>query len=313
MGNIHKLTEGALFLSIYAVLLLVFLYIPVLGVVVSLFLVFPFILMTVKNELKFSLVFLIAATLISLIVGTILAVPVTITYGTVGMVIGYLLKKENSRFAIYIGGSLALLINIVLQYVVAVSFFQLNFIEETIQVFRESTELSFEMLARMGQSPNEALQKQFEDTIKLMKTLAPSLFVLMAFIGMFVIQLVNMPILRRFHIQPPKWRPFCELTLPRSLLLYYLLTILIILLVKPAEDQFLYGALTNLSFILQALILLQGFAFIFYFSYSKGYSKAIPIIATILAFIIPIFLPIVRILGIIDLGFNLRQYVGTKK
>ena len=39
----------------------------------------------------------------------------------------------------------------------------------------------------------------------------------------------------------------------------------------------------------------------------KKWAKVIPIIVVILTFFIPVVLSIVRMLGIIDLGFNLRQ------
>lgn len=52
MKNAHKLTEGALFLAIFAVLLLITIYIPVLGVVVNLFIPLPFIMFSAKNDRK---------------------------------------------------------------------------------------------------------------------------------------------------------------------------------------------------------------------------------------------------------------------
>ncbi|MEH7558544.1 DUF2232 domain-containing protein, partial [Priestia megaterium] len=79
------------------------------------------------------------------------------------------------------------------------------------------------------------------------------------------------------------------------------------------QGTFMYVAIINIVMGLQMLVVLQGISFIFYFSHQKGYAKAIPIVVTILALIIPIILQIVRILGIIDLGFNLRKQLDTKK
>ena len=70
MKNVHKLTEGAILLAIFAVLLLLTLYLPILGAVVNLFLSLPFIMYGAKNNRKSSLVFLVASIFISLIVGT---------------------------------------------------------------------------------------------------------------------------------------------------------------------------------------------------------------------------------------------------
>jgi uncharacterized protein YybS (DUF2232 family) len=45
----------------------------------------------------------------------------------------------------------------------------------------------------------------------------------------------------------------------------------------------------------------------FYFFSKKGISKAVSITVAIVSFLIPIFLYIIAILGIIDLGFDLRK------
>ncbi len=53
---------------------------------------------------------------------------------------------------------------------------------------------------------------------------------------------------------------------------------LVTLFIKMEQNSYLYMAITNLLFILQLFILLQGFSLIFYISHVKGWVKAIPII-----------------------------------
>jgi uncharacterized protein YybS (DUF2232 family) len=60
-------------------------------------------------------------------------------------------------------------------------------------------------------------------------------------------------------------------------------------------------------------MLLQGLSFVAYFTHIKKFPKAFLIIAVILTFLLPFVLYIVRILGIIDLGFNLRKRLEEKK
>ncbi|MEH6878471.1 DUF2232 domain-containing protein, partial [Priestia megaterium] len=95
---------------------------------------------------------------------------------------------------------------------------------------------------------------------------------------------------------------------------YYLIALILTFpMFNFEQGSFMYIVILNMLALLQMLVVLQGISFIFYFSYQKGYAKAIPIVVTILALIIPIILQIVRILGIIDLGFNLRKQLDTKK
>lgn len=308
MKNVHKLTEGAIILAIYSVLLLLSLYIPFIGVVTNLFLALPFMLFAAKNDTKSSVVFLIASLFISMILGTILALPLTLAFGLTGSIMGYLIREKKGRNAIFLAGSFMFLVNIVLQYAVSVAFFHFNFIEELLVIIRESMDQSFSMLKSMGQAEGTAkIKEQFENGIKLIETLMPSLFLMSSFIIVFFIQLVSIPIIKRFGVKVDGWARVRDISLPKSFLWYYLITLLATLLLQPEEGTYWYWALTNLSYILQLFMVFQGLTFIFYFCDKKGLPKALPIMAVILSFLIPFFLYIVRILGIIDLGFDLRN------
>lgn len=313
MKNTYKLTEGAILLAIFAVLLLITLYVPGLGLVVNFFLSLPFLLFGAKHDWKSTAVFTLAAVLLSMIVGSFLAMPLAFAYGTTGAVMGYLVREGKSKLAVLIAGSVVFLVNIVAQYVVSVVLFKMNFIEELLDLFRSSVDQSIKMLEQLGQAPDEKLIKQFEQMVEMMETLMPSMFVMASFMVVFILQLVSFPFLKRFGVNVPKWRPFRELTLPKSILWYYLFTMIAAILIQPEKGTYWFWVISNLSFILQMLMVLQGLSLVFYFTHAKGYPKAVPIIVTVLIFLLPFVLYIVRILGIIDLGFDLRRRLGEKK
>lgn len=309
MRNVHKLTEGAILLAVYAVLILITVYIPVFGVVTILFLAIPFILFAAKNTRLSSLVFFVGALLISFIVGPILVILLTLSYGGAGLIIGYFIQEKKGRPASFIAATLALLAILILQYVIAVVFFKFNFINEMIAIMKESMDTSKNMLAALGQNTDNPLFEQFEEIVKMINALTPSLFVLIALITVFLIEVVSFPIVKRFGVKIEPWKPFRELMLPKSILWYYLLAILASFVFNPSEGSYWYLVLVNCAFILQLFMVIQGLSLIYYLCFKKGISKVVPIIATIIIFIMPIFLSIVRILGIIDLGFDLRKRI----
>ncbi|TKC16676.1 YybS family protein [Robertmurraya kyonggiensis] len=313
MKNVHKLTEGALFLATFAVLLLMTLYIPVLGIVSNLFLALPFIMFATKNDRKSSFVFFIGGLLISFIVGSILALPLTILYGLTGIVLGDCIREKKSRVSGYIAGTLAFLIVTILTYAVTVTFFNIDIIKESIQTIKLSMDQSKEILGSLGQTPDPKMMEQFEMGIDMLETLVPSLFVMSSILVVMIIELVSFPIAKRLGVAIPKWSPFRELQLPKSLLWYYLGVLVASLIFNPEEGTFWYTALINLAFVLQLFMVLQGLSLIYYFSYQKGYPKALPIIMTVLTILVPFLLSIVRILGIIDLGFDFRKRISEKK
>lgn len=311
--NVHKLTEGALFLATFAVLLLMTLYIPVLGIVINLFLALPFIMFAAKNDRKSTIVFFIGALLISFIVGTILALPLTVLYGLTGIVLGDFIREKRSRISGYIAGTFAFLIVTILTYAASVTFFNVDIIKESIQAIKLSMDQSKEILGALGQTPDPKMMEQFEMGIEMLQTLVPSIFVMSSILIVLVIQFVSFPISKRFGIEIPKWKPFRELQIPKSLLWYYLGVLVASLIFNPEEGTFWYTALINLAFVLQFFMVLQGLSLIYYFSYQKGYPKAIPIIITVLTFLFSFLLSIVRILGIIDLGFDFRKRINERK
>lgn len=313
MKNVRKLTEGAILLAAFTVLLLLTIYVPVIGIIVNFVLPMPFILFAVKNDWKRILVFIIASLLVSFIAGTIFAIPLTLAYGTTGAVMGYLIQKNKNRTTILVAASIIFLLNIVIQYVVSIAFFHFNFIDEMMKTMKASLKMSSDILKNFG-SPQESQKvlNQFEKALDLIKTLIPSVFVMWSFIVVFIIQLISLPILKRFGVKVENWKPFKEISLPKSLLWYYLAVMLAGFLFHPQEGTYLYTAILNVTYILQLFMIFQGLTFIFYFFSQKGTSKIIPVIVTIMTFLIPIFLYIVGILGIIDLGFGLRRHFDKK-
>jgi uncharacterized protein YybS (DUF2232 family) len=312
--NVRKLTEGAILLAAFAVLLLLTIYVPFLGMIVNLFLAVPFMLFAAKNDGKSIVVFIIASLLLSFIVGTIMSLPLTLAYGTTGVVIGYLIQKQKNMGVLFITGSLVFLINLIIMYVASIVLFKVDMITEMIDMMRESLNVSADLLKNFGNTQDsEKVLEQFNNGLNLIKTLIPTLFVLSSLFIVMIMQLISFPIIKRFGVKVEKWKSFKEISLPKSLLYYFLLTLLVSMLMNPEEGTFWYMAIINMTYILQFMIVLQGYTFIFYYFDKKGFSKAISITIAIVAFLIPIFLYIIGILGIIDLGFDLRKGFNKKE
>lgn len=108
---------------------------------------------------------------------------------------------------------------------------------------------------------------------------------------------------------------FSRSATPESLLWYYLITMLLALFVNTDKNSFVYMAITNLFFILQFFILLQGYSLIFYIAHVKSWVKAIPVLIVVFSLLlpIPIITTAVRFLGIIDLGFPFRETIKKKE
>ncbi|CAH0298527.1 hypothetical protein SRABI96_04512 [Peribacillus sp. Bi96] len=314
MNSGRRIAEGGALLALYCILLFITIHVPIVGIITLFFLPIPFILVTIKQKLSWSLGYLFIASLLTILIATILSVPLTLLMGATGIAIGYFLKKDKPMAPMFIGAVLVFLGGTLVIYAASVLITDVNYIEESMVMVKESFDHSVGIMESFGQEPTEQVKKRLYESIDMLNTLMPSLFVLMSVIMVLLIFLAAHPILKRFSEKTLKWPHFRDLRLPKSLLWYYLITMLLALFVNTDKNSFVYMAITNLFFILQFFILLQGYSLIFYFAHVKSWAKAIPVSILVVSLLLPlpIITTVIRFLGIIDLGFPFREKIKKR-
>lgn len=313
MNSGRKIAEGGALLALYCILLFIVIYIPLLGFITFFFLPIPFILVSIKQKLSWTIGFWFVGLLLTILIGTVLSLPMTLLMGMTGITIGSFLKRDKPMAPMFISAVFVSLGGILATYAATVIFFEVNYIEQTMKMLEKSIDSSVEMMKSFGQAPNENVIQRMHDTIDSLNTLMPSLFVITSVIMVLLIFLAAHPILKRFSNKPLNWPRFQDLRLPKSLLWYYLITMLLALFVNTDKNDFVYMAITNLFFILQFFIMIQGYSLVFYFSDVKGWAKPIPILIVVVSLLLPIFAILIRFLGIIDLGFPVRETIKKKE
>ncbi|WP_066366190.1 YybS family protein [Neobacillus fumarioli] len=314
MKNVSKLTEGAILLAVFAVLMFITIYIPILGIITNLVLPLPFVLFSVNNNLKYIGAFAIAAVFISFIAGSLIGLITVLMFGITGIVMGYMVQRKASRSAILIGSSLILLVGLIITYAVNVAFFHFDFFKELIDLFKRSEAMTEDIMKSSGKTDQlKKVKQQYEMIFQMIHTLAPSLFIFASIFYAGLIQLICFPIAKRFGMKVPIWGEFRNLTLPRSLLWYFLIAIGANMLFHPQEGTFLYIVLQNAFYILEMFMVIQGLSFIFFILYQKSAAKGLGVIIVILAFTIPTIHYIIMLLGITDMGFDFRKRFMNKE
>jgi uncharacterized protein YybS (DUF2232 family) len=78
-------------------------------------------------------------------------------------------------------------------------------------------------------------------------------------------------------------------------------------MIKDVQDyRFLYMVVLNVMIVLQLLFSVQALSFIAYWIYKRNLRKGLLIVPVIL-FLIPPFSYILLLIGVLDVGFNLRN------
>lgn len=192
---------------------------------------------------------------------------------------------------------------------ISIQFLGINIIDEAMTQYRQSLDIVESVLKQSGNA--EELEKQMklmEEQLSTVQYLFPTAIVMVGAIFSFLSYLIAKPLLRRFSPDIPSLKPFRELKFPQSVVVLYLLIVMLSFL--PLEKgQMLYSIALNGEFILGFLIFIQGLSFIFFYCHKKKYPKAVAVIAVILGLLQPIFMAAIRILGVIDMGFNIRNKV----
>ncbi|MFJ7725857.1 YybS family protein [Neobacillus sp. NPDC097160] len=314
MKNVHKLTEGAILLAAVTVLLLITIYVPVIGSFLNVVLPAPFIIFAAKNNIKNISAFFLAAIVISFIAGSLPGLGLMLLYGPVGVFIGYMLQKNKSRNAILISSSLILMAGIVIYYVVITAFIKFDIIHELHTALNQSLKDNQELLKAMGNEKKiKDLKEQNANLIKMIEIYAPSYLILGSVLMSFVIQWVCFPIVKRFGINVQPWGKFRNLSLPKSLLWYYLIALGAMLVLRPQEGTYLLSVLLNARYILEFFLIFQGLSFLFYFFHQRSVAKGLGIFVAILSFTIPLVHTIIMLVGITDLGFDFRKQFAKKE
>src|SRR5699024_7212163 len=121
-----------------------------------------------------------------------------------------------------------------------------------------------------------------------------------------LVQWISYKVLNRIESKKYFFPPFRTLRLPISIIWLYLIVIITSFFdIDPSGIFFI--ALQNALLILEMLLVIQGFSFIFFFTHYKKWSRTIPVVSIVLTVLFPMFLLyFIRILGIIDIGLNVR-------
>ncbi|KXZ23480.1 hypothetical protein AXI59_08875 [Bacillus nakamurai] len=308
MKNTRALMEGAILISIFAIISLLIVYLPLIGAILFFALPLPIILYTIRHGLKLGLWMSLVSLPVVFIVSSFTGLAGAFMAACAGIAMGYFFKKKQPGYAVA-GGAIAYVLCIVAYFVISILIFNMNVIDETMSKLRQSLSMTESMAKQMGYGDQVGEQlKLMENQLGTVQYLFPTAIVMAGVVFSFLSYLIARPLLRRFSPDLPNIKPFRELKFPQSVVILYF--IVMILGFLPLEKgHMLYSVSLNGSFILSLLICIQGLAFIFFYCHEMKMPKAVPVIAIVLGLLFPVIMSVYLLLGIIDIGFNIRNKV----
>ncbi|TKI26153.1 DUF2232 domain-containing protein [Bacillus pumilus] len=299
-------------ISIFSVMTLFYLYVPLLSIIFFLAAPIPIILYTIRHGLKKGIAAGAIGIVISFLIGSInglMTAPILIAVG-LGMGVFYSRRQPGNAI---IAGALIYLFSFLISFVVSVQLFQVDIMGIAKESIEQMIPMLESVLKQSGASEQDIAKqlKQFREIKDSALSALPVALLMLVTLTAFVNHWFVKPLIKRFVKNMPALKKFKDMRLPKSMVWYYLLTLLL-MLIQTEKGSFLSLVQTSAFQILFILVLIQGFSFIFYYCHEKSISKAVPIFAIVLGVLYPPVAVIVRIIGIADIGFDLREKVKNK-
>lgn len=304
-----KITYGAMMIAMFAILLNMTVYIPLVGWLTLFIIPLPIVLYRLRYDRAESLLVLVGSVLLSMLIGGIIIFPIALIFAPIGFVMGDTMKQEKSKLYTFMASGLTILLTLMLIYVATVLLFAINVIDEMMKALRDSQEQMTAFMVRFGEVP-ENFEKQLEEMMMFYEVTIPSTFIIGSFGFAFIVVIINAAIARRLGHKPPKFAPFKDMKLPTATVWSYLVILLLPIMTTIEEGTTLYLTYVNASTILKLLLIVQGVSLIHYYMYEMKMPKWGTIISTIFAIILS---PVTILLGILDSGMNLRAWIRRDK
>ncbi|SDS82346.1 Uncharacterized conserved protein YybS, DUF2232 family [Paenibacillaceae bacterium GAS479] len=145
----------------------------------------------------------------------------------------------------------------------------------------------------------EMIDQLVESTVQVI----PQALLLSAFMLTAVAQYISRRALSSYGINVKGLPPAHEWRVPRLLVTYYLIALLLQLIVPAGDDSFMTTALVNLVPLLRFVFTVQAIGFFFFLAHEKRWPKGVPIF---IGFLLLLFPPL-SLIGVLDAAFPIRK------
>lgn len=276
-------------------------FIPILGVIVIFFAPLPGIILWYRSKYSFGIAALVSI-MVATITGSLFVQTFMIILLLASLIISQLLlikaSKERILYVVSFVTSLVTLgVMIFLQ-----SIKKLPYAHELIEPYKIVVDETIRMQNLDAQSA-----KILEASVQQMAVQMSSFIVISITLFFMLSLLIMFPILRQFKVATPVYRPLYLWQLRKSIFIIYAIALLVSIVTEPSTTA--NSISQNFIIVLGFLLVIQGLSFIHYACSIKKF----PIGVSVLLIIIGIIAyPLTRLIGLLDLGLNLKSMLKKR-
>ncbi|SHM17561.1 Uncharacterized conserved protein YybS, DUF2232 family [Caldanaerovirga acetigignens] len=304
------IVEGALLSAITVILSFFSIYVPGVGLLADLVLPVPVIILGMKHGLSVSLLsVLVSGAVIAAFSGPIRAITGVLSFGLVGMGMGWALKRKYSPFKVFAVGTGASLVSNIALFMLSLAIMGINPFLQEIEIYRESLNSAAKVYSRIGVDPEtiKPALEMYGKILDLMPLLIPAMLVLASVSSSFLCFHISKMILRRLGYSMEDFPPIWQWKMPPYTLLLFLMGQLSVLVESYWPVGILKQIGLNLQMIFSIAFFIQGLAVLAFFLGKYNVSKVLRVFVILFLFSNPFMAQLIFLLGMIDTAFNFRR------
>lgn len=226
------------------------------------------------------------------------------------IVMGHFYKKQKAALSTLMVGTGTILAEFLLLLFISTTIFQFDFqsyIQDVVSLtLAPVTEAGGNNALTNGLVMDEEMAELIKRTTVQM---IPFALIVTSFVMASVTHALARPILSRMGVRVTRLKHIREWRLPRSLIWYYFLGIILQLVADGSGSSFITLIALNFVPLINFCFMIQAVGFFFYVAHAKKWNPVMPyLLAVATVLIAPM-----RIIGIIDLAFPLREAISRPK
>ncbi len=303
--NPRVITEGAMMAAIFVLLGLVSYYTPV-GMLTMFTLSVPVAILTYRQGLRAAILSAMAGSaVLAAMIDPMVSSSVAMMQ-VMGIVIGWGLRKRYSPYLTLLAGTAVGIVGYLVAGLVSWYVMGINVVQQTIDLFRESSELSLSMFRSLNfpESQLEIIIQMQQMIEQYTIPMLPSILLISAAGLSFISLAIIREVLRRLGSPTEGLPPFSLWRFPPYLLWLFLLTFFGLWLTPPTQVA-MRNLFTNLSNVANILFTMQGIAIAIFFMKKWGTPKFMQVVAVYM--LGTMFFSLFMMLGLLDYTFDFRQ------
>lgn len=311
-----------------SILIIIYLSLLLLSVVSGFFAfiaicAFPilFTLLLARHDVRLAILFMLIGVSTSFVFETAISLPVLLLTVIAGAYIGHAIRTKHTAYETWAKGTIGFVIGFVVLIGYHYVFLSANVFDGIDGFFTwwlgefeiAYTQLGFDAIwEKQGLDYDQFIIQAGEMQV-LLKTLLPTIIIVSSLVLGFVTQWLSYKIINQLQAGKLLFPTFRSLSFPKYMLWFYLF-VLLAQIMGVSEDSTLYLAVVNAYMVIVALLIIQGFSFIVFFTRHKRFHPALQVLIVIFFIIsLPLTGIFALLLGIIDIGFSLKKRLVMNK